>query len=104
MNVEAASKIAEINDKFRKTNMDFVITSGVMHLGNTDAVIDLVRRFDSFNLSNDPYGEHDFGAISFDGQVIVWKIDYYDQNLKNVMNPLDPACRRVLTVLLSSEY
>lgn len=104
MNVETGSKIADINDTFRKTSMNYVITKGVIHLGDTDAVIDLVRRFDSFNVSNDPYGEHDFGAFSFNGEDIFWKIDYYDQELKYGKDPLDPGCNRVLTVMLSSEY
>lgn len=104
MDVEDDTKVAEINDRFRKTSTSFVLTKGVVQLDSTDAVIDLVRRFDSFNESNDPYGEHDFGAFSFDGEDIYWKIDYYDQELKYGKDSLDPMCHRVLTVLLSSEY
>ncbi len=96
MDVEADTKIAEINDRFRKTSMRFMITKGVMGLGNTDAIIDLVRRFNSFNESSDPYGEHDFGAFNFDGEDVFWKIDYYDQysgrpKLHNHLRPLFPV-------------
>lgn len=104
MNVEVDTNIAELNDKFRKTSIGFVLTRGVMALGDIDAVIDLVRRFDCFNESNDPYGEHDFGAFSLNGKDVFWKIDYYDQELKYGKDPLDPECNRVLTVMLSSEY
>lgn len=104
MDIEAASKISVFNDLYRKTSTNFMITKGVMDLGNTDAVIDLVRRFDNFSQSNDPYGEHDFGGFSFDGEDIYWKIDYYDQECKYGKDPLDPDCNRVLTVLLATEY
>ncbi len=104
MNVETDMKIADINDKFRRTSTNFMITKGVMHLGNTDAVIDLVRRFDSFNESNDPYGEHDFGAFKFEGETLFWKIDYYDKDIKHGTDSLDPLRTLVLTVMLSSEY
>ncbi|MGH7157810.1 MAG: DUF3768 domain-containing protein [Candidatus Saccharimonadales bacterium] len=33
-----------------------------------------------------------------------WKIDYYDQELKYGEDPLSLDCRRVLTVMLASEY
>ena len=104
MNVKAVTRIADINDEFRKTSMNFVLTRGVMALGDTDAVVDLVRRFDSFSESNDPYGEHDFGAFNLNGQDIFWKIDYYDQAFKYRKDPLNPECNRVLTVMLTSEY
>ncbi len=33
-----------------------------------------------------------------------WKIDYYDQQLQYWCDPLSEKCRRVLTVMLASEY
>jgi hypothetical protein len=54
----------------------------------------------------DPYGEHDYGSFEIDGQKLLWKIDYYDTDLKyGSGDPSDPAVtRRVLTILLLSEY
>jgi len=37
-----------------------------------------VRQFSDFNISNDPYGKHDFGKIELFGETIFWKFDYYD--------------------------
>ena len=59
-----------------------------------------------FNEDNDPYGEHDFGAIDHNGQKIYWKIDYYDSDLKyGSENPADPCqTARVITIMLANEY
>lgn len=61
-------------------------------------------RFDRFTPDNDPYGEHDFGTIDWQEEKIFWKIDYYDQALTFAEDPLSPACCRILTMMLSSEY
>lgn len=67
-------------------------------------LVQAVRDFDDFTTDNDPYGEHDFGAITWHGERTYWKIDYYDQNLEYWCDPQDPACRRLMTVLLASDY
>ena len=96
---------AELNDRFREMCLDVYYTSGVR-----DGINDLislsraVEGFSSFTEDNDPYSAHDFGSLRFEGQKIFWKIDYYDQNLKYWCDPLDKACRRVLTVMLAEEY
>jgi hypothetical protein len=96
---------ATLNDRFRGMCLDVYYTSGVR-----DGINDLVslsravESFSSFSEDNDPYGEHDFGSLKFEGQKIFWKIDYYDQELKYWCDPLDKACRRVLTVMLAEEY
>jgi uncharacterized protein DUF3768 len=70
------------------------------------AVRQAVRDFDTFTEENDPYGEHDFGALDFDGKRFFWKIDYYDTNLQ--YRSEDPAdtekTDRVLTIMLADEY
>ncbi len=97
--------IAKLNDKFRGMCLDVFYTAGVR-----DGIMDLVglsRAIESFNHfteDNDPHGEHDFGSLRFEGQKIFWKIDYYDQELKYWCDPLDKACRRILTVMLAEEY
>ena len=99
------SNIAKLNDKFRKTWQDVVFTPGVMtgiadHLG----LAHVVESFSSFDEDNDPYGEHDFGALMFEGQKVFFKVDYYDQTLSHWCDPLDSRCRRIMTVLLAEEY
>jgi hypothetical protein len=96
---------AKLNDRFRGLCLDVYYTSGVR-----DGINDLislsrsVESFSRFTEDNDPYGEHDFGSLKFEEQKILWKIDYYDQDLKYWCDPLDKACRRVLTVMLAEEY
>ena len=57
---------------------------------------------------NDPYGEHDFGAISTPGdESVFWKIDYYadDRVEYGADDPGDPSRSfRVLTIMLATEY
>lgn len=99
------SDIAKLNDKFRGMCLDVFYTSGVRD-GIND-LIGLSRKIEGFNKfteDNDPYGEHDFGSLRFEGKKIFWKIDYYDKNLEFWCDPLSPECRRVLTVMLAEEY
>ena len=117
------SKIAELNDRFRKSTLTLdpvaislgkkVMTSGIRDLGlaATVEIAERVAAFDSFTPDNDPHGEHDFGVFEHDGQKIFWKIDYYDRASFGTgrdmgsEDPSDPAqTLRVLTVMLASEY
>ena len=63
-------------------------------------------RSNQFTPDNDPYGEHDFGALEAAGERVFFKIDYFDRSLAYASS--DPAdssvTTRVLTVLLSHEY
>ncbi|MGB4768509.1 MAG: DUF3768 domain-containing protein, partial [Candidatus Saccharimonas sp.] len=63
-----------------------------------------VQEFKDFREDNDPYCEHDFGSLTVTGNMVFWKIDYYDQALKGWCDPFSPDCRRVLTVMLAEEY
>ena len=62
--------------------------------------------FDDFTSDNDPYGEHDFGSLNWGGDKIFWKIDYYDESFRyGSEDPSNPSItRRVMTVMLASEY
>jgi hypothetical protein len=76
---------------------------------NQDDLQSLMREVASFNAfteENDPHGEHDFGMFHWGGTKLFWKIDYYDLSYQYLSeNPADPAeTRRVLTVMLASEY
>ncbi len=65
-----------------------------------------VMEFNTFSEDNDPYGEHDFGAVEMGGDRFFWKIDYYDLAMK--IGSEDPSdekvTKRVLTLLRSDEW
>ncbi len=117
---EGAAKLREQNDRFRGQLMvplmfekniipgKAVMTQGIAALGPEAQIIiaSMIREFDDFSEDNDPYGEHDFGALEYEGQKIFWKIDYYDSDYQ--YGSEDPAdlsktCR-VLTIMLAEEY
>lgn len=99
-------------------------TMGFQALSDQDrsAALALIAAFSKFDDNNDPYGEHDFGALyrlvsgawtqerPDDDKVIsvtvFWKIDYYDPNLTAGSEaPWDAQqTKRVLTIMLSNEY
>ncbi len=98
-----------------------VATEGIRALLEADQsrLRELIETFDVFTPDNDPYGERDFGAIyqGVDGVwsvsrpidvavTVFWKIDAYDSELRfGSDDPADPAVtRRVLTIMLASEY
>ncbi|MDX2095615.1 MAG: DUF3768 domain-containing protein [Alphaproteobacteria bacterium] len=119
-----AQAIAALNDRFRQTYWggQVMTTCGVQALPEETRakVFASVQFFDDFVQhndesvhdagglvhENDPYGEHDFGKVTVDGQDFFWKIDYYDPTLRFLSdNPADPTITtRVLTIMLASEY
>ena len=107
---KTAQSIALLNDQARTTltNCKLIITKGIDSLGvdSVGFILNLVRHFDDFSERNDPFGEHDFGAIVYEGNTVFWKIDYYDLDLMNHSpDPSDPhVTRRVLTIMLGEEY
>lgn len=104
MQTEEAVEIAKVNDAFRRSGSGIVVTQGVQSIEDLSGLIDEVRQFNEFTEDNDPYGEHDFGTVYWYGEKVFWKIDYYDQALEYGKEPLSPDCRRVMTVMLASEY
>ena len=102
-----ATRITALNDAFRKTAIggQWYITRGIAALPALEqwAIMEKVRGFDTFTPDNDPYGEHDFGALEHQGQRIFWKIDYYAPGLEgHSEDPADPSKTvRVLTVMLA---
>jgi len=99
-----AERIADLNDTFRRGGSGFMLTPGIQALEDAAGLVDRVRKFDTFTDDNDPYHEHDFGSLDWHGTKVFWKIDYYDQALKYGEDPLSPKCKRVLTIMLASEY
>jgi len=117
-------RIARLNDRARQA-MGLagvaVATEGFRALPDEDQSRgrELVETFDEFTPDNDPYGERDFGAIYQDGdgrwttarparpaETVFWKINAYDRDLRfGSEDPANPAVtRRVLTIMLASEY
>ena len=102
--------IKTLNDKFRKTLLGgkVMLTRGIYSKGQAciNEILDSVKTFNNFNENNDPYNEHDYGSFLYDGQKIMWKIDYYDRDLRYCSD--DPAditkTIRVMTVMLAEEY
>lgn len=102
---DTSTRIAAVNDEFRHSMKDCIVTKGVGELTLILAdIFDEVRQYKDFTEDNDPYGEHDFGSFEFLGIKLFWKIDYYDKELKCWHDPLDPGCHRVLTIMKAEEY
>ena len=105
-----SAKVRQLNDAFRQTLTGgaVLMTAGVVALGadKQEEVLAAVRTFDAFTPDNDPWDEHDFGAIEVEGERIFFKLEYYD--LTRAYHSTDPAnpavTERVLTIMLASEY
>ncbi len=103
-------KVARLNDELRQYGQGgmVMVTRGIQALDKNlvERIVQSVREFDDFDSGNDPYGEHDFGCVTVDGEKCFWKIDYYDLDLKfhspDKSNP--DVTKRVLTIMLASEY
>jgi hypothetical protein len=100
------------------------VTIGFHALPDADrfAALAAIVGFSRFDGDNDPYGEHDFGAVyrlatgawtdvrptndKAIAQTVFWKVDYYDPTLTfGSEAPWDARqTRRVLTIMLASEY
>lgn len=87
---EPKQSIANLNDEFRRTTSKVLLTPSIQELEDALALIMVVRTFDDFTEDNDPYGEHDFGAIDWHGERAFWKIDYYDKTLTYGEDPPIP--------------
>lgn len=110
MSEDRRARIRALNDHLRIyfEGGRVVITQGIDALGDDFLLntLNAMRRFDAFNEANDPYGEHDFGALTIGSQRVFWKIDYFDPSMTSAA--VDPAsaslCQRVLTIMLAEEY
>jgi uncharacterized protein DUF3768 len=103
-------RIRILNDAFRTslTGGSVMVTRAVAALGAAAQreIFVALRHYDDFAVDNDPYGEHDFGRITAQGHEILFKIDYYDQDLvRHSPGPSDPAVTHwVLTIMLAEDY
>jgi hypothetical protein len=104
------ARIRALNDELRQNFAEgmAVMTPGIAALG-AEAVARIVKTiavFDDFCHANDPHQEHDFGSFDADGHRVLFKIDYYDENLEyHSPDPADPSVtKRVITIMLAEEY
>ena len=79
-----SDRIRALNDELRRNlpNGHAVMTTGIAALG-PEAVARIIKTiavYDDFCHANDPYEEHDFGSFEADGQLIFFKIDYFDKD------------------------
>jgi hypothetical protein len=104
--------IRALNDQLRQNlspnDGTALITPSVAALGDevVARIFKTIAVYDDFCSANDPYEEHDFGALDVDGHTIFFKIDYYDSSLTyHSADPADPTItHRVITIMLAEEY
>ena len=102
--------IAAFNDLARQRldHCRWILTQGVLACDpiTVAELLIAVEDFDNFTADNDPYAEHDFGAVTLEGTTFFWKFDYYDLDLQmHSPDPSDPTITaRVLTIMLAEEY
>jgi hypothetical protein len=107
---DTTARIRVLNDELRQSLKGglVLITPGVAALGqeSVERIARTVQVFDDFCHANDPHEEHDFGSFEAEGQMIFFKIDYFDQTLTcHSPDPADDAAtRRVITIMLAEEY
>ena len=105
-----SATIRKLNDSFRQTLTGGMVmmTAGVVALGadKQAEILAAVRSFKAFDTDNDPWAEHDFGAVDVAGERVFFKMDYYDLTRAfHSSEPADPnVTERVMTIMLASEY
>lgn len=112
---ERTAETARLNDSARtdpaRIKATWHATRGVAELiadaeGRAEELRHALASFSDFEPGNDPYGERDFGAFSLWGERLLWKIDYYHPE-REEHSPVTWSAeltRRVLTIMLASEY
>ena len=78
----------------------FSHTVGALNSDDRVELLKAVRDFEDFPEGDDPYGEHDFGAINFRGIKYFFKFDYYDESYDYG----ETNGNRVLTIMEAGDY
>ena len=100
------------NDLLRQTLHPFlgkvILTRKVAEHPNRDVILDSVKSFKDFCISNDPYNEHDFAffEVTTDGksEKFCFKIDYYDLSYEWGADPHISPFKRLITIMHASDY
>ena len=106
----STARIRQLNDQLRctATGGRIMVTSGIQALGTAGVcqVLAAVANFANFTEDNDPWGEHDCAILTVNKRRVMFKIDYYDLELRcHSPDASDPAVtQRVMTVMLAEEY
>lgn len=102
--------IRYFNDELRQnlTSGSAFMTTGVAALGPdlAERIFDAITAYDDFCKDSDPYREHDFGSVKIDGHTILFKVDYFSNDMiQGSPDPSDPSVtKRILTIMLAEEY
>ena len=105
-----AERLRALNDRLRTTFIGgaVMITQGVeaIPIAKRQRILEQVRSFHEFDPDNDPHGEHDCAVFEAEGERILFKIDYYDRDVRlHSPDPSDPTLTtRILTIMLAREY
>jgi hypothetical protein len=101
---EKFKEMARRNDIARQLGLNVVLSNKAAELSDIKELLYSVRSFDKFTKHDDFYGWHDLGRFDWYGQSVLWKIDYFDPTLTHFEDPLSETCKRVITIMLASEY
>src|SRR5208337_4956054 len=81
-----AERIRDLNDELRTTGIggETFLTRGLLSKGSDfiAKACAAVKAFNAFTDDNDPWQEHDCATLDVDGEMVIFKIDYYDLNME----------------------
>ncbi len=92
--------------KLQKENCAFQImmTSNLNHtIKDKLGLATLIANFDNFHEDNDPYGDHDWFSVQFEGERVFAKFDYYSPDMEHGSEKPEDLSKtvRVLTIMLA---
>ena len=114
--IARAEQIAKLNDRARSgfdPSARIMFTRGCLdafcggdNASGLVAQAEVIKTIRRHRFEEDTYGERDFGAFTFRGKRVFFKIDYYDLSLEyGSEDPADASITaRVVTIMLASEY
>lgn len=102
-----AKQIAAENDALRKAIITptgrVMFSSMVAYSDDFPAILEAFKSFDNFTKDNDPYKEHDCAVFEVNGDQYLFKVDYWDQDLKYGVDQYMDEAYRIITLMHVSE-
>ena len=96
----------QLNDKLRREmpHGSVIIRGGAKQFSNEQlvALTELIQDYDDFEPGQRTGDLHDSGALMFDGQVVVWRIEACDRE-QSKCSDIKTAAQRHLVVTLAGE-